>query len=66
MILFHWQINDPFRLSNLQGAYVVMAVLLVILAIIVIAVSGPQYLGQSKVTEIVPPLTNDGKFIEAG
>lgn len=56
MILFHWQINDPFGLSNLQGAYIVMAILLVILAIIVIVVSGPQYLGQSKVTEVVPTL----------
>jgi CAAX protease family protein len=56
MILFHWQINDPFRLSNLQGAYIVMAILLLVLAIIVIVVSGPQYLGQSKVTEIVHTL----------
>jgi membrane protease YdiL (CAAX protease family) len=56
MILFHWQINDPFRLSNLQGAYTVMALLLVILAMFVIVVSGPQHLGQSKVTEIVPTL----------
>jgi uncharacterized protein len=54
MILFHWQINDPFRLGNLQGAYIVMAILLVVLAIIVIVVSSPQALGQSKVTEIVP------------
>ncbi len=54
MILFHWQINDPLRLSNLQGAYMVMAVLLVVLAVIVIVVSDPQSLGKSKVTEIIP------------
>ena len=44
MILFHWQINDPFGLSNLQGAYMVMAVLLAILALIVTVYQVPNIL----------------------
>jgi uncharacterized protein len=54
MFLFHWQINVPFHLGDMQRNFLFMALLLAALAFIVTVVSGPRCLAESKYTEAVP------------
>ena len=52
--LFHWQINNPFRLSAFPDDRLIFTILFTIAAVVLTVILGPKRLGKTKHIEVVP------------